>query len=85
MSRRITVVVDDEVAESLDLLHGKSASARVNEVLRQAIAKERHRHAALAWIDAMDAELGSPPPADVDAANAILDSLGVPRRLAATA
>ncbi len=84
MSRRITIVVDDEVAAGLDLLVGKSVSSTVNAVLREAIASERHRAAVLQWMDELDAEFGPPSAAALARADADLDELGVPRPSAST-
>jgi hypothetical protein len=79
MSRRITVVLDDEVAEGLALLEGRSASARVNAALRLAIERERRRAAALAWVHAMNEDLGAPTDDDYAKADQLLDELGIPR------
>ena len=79
MSRRITVVLDDDVADDLPLLGPGSASSRVNEAIRQAVERERARLNALAWIEAMNDELGKPSDADYAEADRILDGLGVPR------
>ncbi len=79
MSKRITVVLDDAVAEGIALLDGRSASARVNEALRKAIDREQRRLVGLEWIQAMNAELGSPSAKDYEDADRLLDELGVPR------
>jgi Arc/MetJ-type ribon-helix-helix transcriptional regulator len=79
MSKRITVVLDDAVAEGIALLDGRSASARVNEALRKAIDREQRRVAGLEWIRAMNAELGNPSAQDYEDADRLLDELGVPR------
>jgi hypothetical protein len=79
MSKRITVVLDDAVAEGIALLDGRSASARVNEALRKAIDREQRRVAGLEWIRAMNVELGSPSEKDYEDADRLLDDLGVPR------
>jgi len=84
MSKRITIVVDDEVAAGLELLAGKSVSSTVNAVLREAIASARHRAAVLQWMDELDAELGPPSAAALAQADADLDELGVPRLDAAS-
>jgi hypothetical protein len=79
MSRRITVVLDDEVADGLAILEGRSASARVNQALRRAIERERRRVDALHWVRAMNAELGQPTADDYAQADRTLDDLEVPR------
>jgi Arc/MetJ-type ribon-helix-helix transcriptional regulator len=79
MSKRITVVLDDEVAEGIALLDGRSASARVNEALRLAIERERRRGMALQWVAAMNDELGQPSASDYDEADRLLDELGFPQ------
>lgn len=79
MSKRITVVLDDAVADGIALLEGRSASARVNEALRKAIDREHRRIAALEWIRAMNAELGNPSAEDYEDADRLLDELGVAR------
>ncbi len=79
MSKRITVVLDDAVADGIALLEGRSASARVNEALRKAIDREHRRIAALEWIRAMNAELGNPSAEDYEDADQLLDELGVAR------
>ena len=79
MSKRITVVLDDAVAEGIALLVGRSASARVNEALRKAIERERHRSIGLEWVRAMNDELGPPSASDYEAADRLLDELGVPQ------
>jgi Arc/MetJ-type ribon-helix-helix transcriptional regulator len=79
MSKRITVVLDDAVADGIALLEGRSASARVNEALRKAIDREHRRISALEWIRAMNAELGNPSAEDYEDADRLLDELGVAR------
>ncbi len=79
MSKRITVVLDDAVADGIALLEGRSASARVNEALRKAIDREHRRIAALEWIRAMNAELGNPSAEDYEDADRLLDELEVAR------
>ncbi len=76
MSKRITVVLDDAVADGIQLLEGRSASARVNEALRRAIERELHRHQGLVWIQAMNDDLGVPSTADYAEANRLLDEAG---------
>lgn len=78
MSRRITVVLDDDVADDLGLLGPGSASSRVNGALRQAVERERARRAGLAWVASMNQVQGAPSPADYAAADQLLDELGVP-------
>jgi hypothetical protein len=79
MSKRITVVLDDAVAEGIALLDGRSASARVNDALRKAIDREQRRLVGLEWIRGMNAELGSPSAKDYEDADRLLDELGVSR------
>jgi predicted transcriptional regulator len=77
MSKRITVVVDDEVAASLDLLGGRSVSSTVNGILREAIATARHQAAVLQWLDDLDEQFGPLSQDELDQADLILDELGV--------
>jgi predicted transcriptional regulator len=79
MSKRITVVVDDEVAASLDLLAGRSVSSTVNGILREAIATARHQAAVLRWLDDLDQHFGPITQEELDEADAMLDELGVSR------
>lgn len=79
MSKRITVVVDDEVAASLDLLAGRSVSSTVNGILREAIASARHQASVLQWLDELDEQFGPLSQEDFDDADAMLDELGLPR------
>ncbi len=78
MSKRITVVVDDEVAASLDLLGGRSVSSTVNGILREAIATARHQAAVLHWLDELDQQFGPLTQDELDQADSMLDELGVP-------
>ncbi len=80
MSKRITVVLDDAVADGIALLDGRSASARVNEALRQAISRQQRKSLAVEWVQAMNTDLGAPSPEDYEAADRLLDELGVPGR-----
>ncbi len=77
MSKRITVVVDDEVAASLDLLAGRSVSSTVNGILREAIATARHQQAVRQWLDELDEQFGPISQEELDEADAMLDELGV--------
>ena len=79
MSKRITVVVDDEVAAGLDLLVGRSVSSTVNAILREAIATARHQATVLRWLDELDEEFGPITLEELDEADALLDELGVPK------
>jgi predicted transcriptional regulator len=79
MSKRITVVVDDEVAASLGLLAGRSVSSTVNGILRDAIATARHQAAVLRWLDELDEQFGPLSQEELDDADAMLDELGLPR------
>ena len=79
MSKRITVVVDDEVAAGSDLLVGRSVSSTVNAILREAIATARHQAAVLRWLDELDEEFGPITLEELDEADALLDELGVPK------
>lgn len=71
--RRVTLNLDEDLAEALESVEGRSMSAVANDALRQAIAAEAHRMALGRWLDSLDDELGPPSPADLAAADRLLD------------
>jgi hypothetical protein len=72
--RRVTLSLDEDVIEALESLGGRSVSAVANEALRNAVAVEAHRRALLRWLDQLDLDFGAPSPADLAAADEILDA-----------
>jgi len=73
--RRVTLNLDEDVAEALEAVEGRSMSAVANEALRQAVAAESHRAALLRWLDVLDEEYGPPTEADLAAADRLLDEV----------
>lgn len=71
--RRITLNLDDDVAEALEAVGGRSMSATANAVLRDGLARQAHRVALLGWLDQLDAEFGAPSVEDLAAADHLLD------------
>ncbi len=73
--RRVTLNLDDDVVEALASVQGRSISSAANAALRGAIAVEAHRAALLRWLDQLDTEHGSASPAEIAAAEALVEQL----------
>jgi hypothetical protein len=71
--RRVTLNLDEDVVQALEATGGRSLSAAANEALRHATALEAHRGALLRWLDRLDDRHGTPSPADIAAADRVLD------------
>lgn len=73
--RRVTLNLDEDLVDALESVEGRSLSAAANDALRDAIVVAAHRAALLHWLDQLDAEHGSASPAEVAAAEALVDQL----------
>ncbi|HWF55929.1 MAG TPA: hypothetical protein VG223_14930 [Solirubrobacteraceae bacterium] len=73
--RRVTLNLDEDVVEALESIQGRSVSAAANDALRGAIAVDAHRAALMRWLDELDAQYGAASPAEIAAAEALVDQL----------
>ncbi|HSP36449.1 MAG TPA: hypothetical protein VLR26_01705 [Frankiaceae bacterium] len=73
--RRITLNLDEDVVSTLEAIGGRSVSATVNAALRDALASTAHRLALLSWLDELDEKHGSPSPAEIAAADRLLNEI----------
>ena len=73
--RRVTLSLDQDVAEALEAVSGRSMSAVANDALREALAAEAHRVALRAWLDELDEKHGAPSPEQFAAADALLEAV----------
>ncbi len=76
--RRVTLNLDQDVIEALESVEGSSVSAAANQALRGAIAGSAHRAALTRWLDELDAEYGAASPAEIAAAEALVEQLELP-------
>jgi hypothetical protein len=74
--RRVTLMLDEDVIETLQQQHARSLSAATNPSLRQAIESDNHRNAARKWLAELDAEYGGATPDEQAENEAFLDDLG---------
>lgn len=73
--RRITLNLDEDVVSTLEAIGGRSVSATANAALRDALASTAHRLALLSWLDELDEKHGSPSPAEIAAADRLLNEI----------
>lgn len=73
--RRITLNLDEDVVSTLEAIGGRSVSATANAALRDALASAAHRLALLSWLDELDEKHGSPSPAEIAAADRLLNEI----------
>ena len=71
--RRVTLSLDQDVAEALEAVSGRSMSAVANDALRDALAAEAHRVALREWLDELDEKYGAPSAEQFAAADALLE------------
>jgi Arc/MetJ-type ribon-helix-helix transcriptional regulator len=74
--RRVTLTLDEDIIEAFQQLEGRSLSAVVNAALREAIASENHRKAALKWLDDLNTKYGKGTPEEAAEIDAWLDEIG---------
>ena len=71
----MTLNLDEDVAEALEAIGGKSLSAVANDALREAMATHAHRLALLRWLDDLDLKHGAPTAEDLARADQLLDDM----------
>ena len=72
--RRVTLNLDEDVAEALEAVSGRSMSSVANDSLREALEVQAHRTALRAWLDELDDRYGAPTPEQFAAADALLEA-----------
>ena len=73
--RRVTLNLDEDVAQALESIGGRSLSATANDALRAAVAVEAHRAALGRWLDELDAVHGAAGEEEAAAVDGLLDDL----------
>ncbi len=73
--RRVTLNLDEDVAEALEAVGGRSMSSVANDALREALEVAAHRAALREWLDELDAKHGAPSSEQRAAAKALLDAV----------
>lgn len=76
--RRVTLNLDEDVAQALESIGGRSLSATANDALREAVAAAAHRAALARWLDELDGVHGQATPEEAAAAEALIDDLTHP-------
>lgn len=71
--RRITITLDEQVAEALELTADGNVSATASTLLAEALERRTHQIELLAWLDDLNNEQGLPSEQDYATAEAILD------------
>ncbi len=72
---RVTLNLDEDVAQALESIAGKSLSATANDALRAAVAVEAHRAALGRWLDELDAVHGAAGEEEAAVVEGLLDDL----------